>query len=221
MYRKLLVIAAITFIGCQNQSENSASQTIAGLSPEPELVASKTDSNESQSFNTNSTLGLELKNSINDPSTDDYFVKVFNHGEFLLHADDNKMLSITDSLFSTNPDKDFFYFIVFTKSLNGADGFYSEAAGVKATEFVTKKTEWFADYFNIGPTLTEADMQRWANAIVGEIQIEKEGEEAKAIDELEFQLRKNIRTRRKEYSFVIDKLIDNIRDVEKERITNH
>ncbi|WP_187264809.1 hypothetical protein, partial [Pontibacter beigongshangensis] len=217
---KLTVIIAISFFACQKQTDKSAQQTKADLA-QVESVAAKTESQKSPIFHSDSPLGTELKNALDDPSTDKYFVEVFNKVRIVKHPDDDKMLSVTDSLFSKDPSKDFFYFIVFTKSLNGADGFYSEAAGVKGTEFLTTKTESFADYFNIGPKLDDTDMRNWASSIVGEIQIEREGEEAMAINELESQLRKNIKYSRKEYSLVIEKFIGYIKKVQKERITSH
>ncbi len=91
--------------------------------------------------------------------------------------------------------------------MNGSDGFYSEALGLTAFEFVTKKTELFADYFNRIPKLTDKDMDNWADFIYGEIQISRGGEELKAITELETIFMNNIKESRKEYKPVIEKLI--------------
>ena len=92
-----------------------------------------------------------------------------------------------------------------------ANGFYSEALGLSAFDFVTKKTEWFADYFNIAPKLTDKDMDNWADYIYGEIQISRENEEEKAVKELENTLLENIKAARKEYKLVIEKLIEKIK----------
>ena len=95
--------------------------------------------------------------------------------------------------------------------MNGSDGFYSEAVGLSAFEFVTKKTEWFADYFNIAPKLNEKDMDNWAQYVYGEIQISRENEEKKAIKELESQLLDNIKGARKEYENVIKRFIEKVK----------
>src|SRR6478736_3034813 len=79
-------------------------------------------------------------------STNNYFNEIYQK-EKLITADDNQMLSITDSLFSKDTEKGLFYFVVFTKSLNGADGFYSEGAGVSAFNYITNNTRQFAVYF--------------------------------------------------------------------------
>lgn len=153
---------------------------------------------------------IELNKVLGDKEIDNYFKDIY-HQEKLISADDNKMLSITDSLFTKDSKTDLFYFIVFTKSMNGSDGFYSEAVGLSAFDFITKKTEWFADYFNIAPKLTDKDMDNWANYVYGEIQISREGEELKAIKELESIVLGNIKEARKEYRPIIEKLIEKIK----------
>jgi len=162
------------------------------------------------SIKINSPYQIELNNVLKIESIDKYYKEVY-YQEKLISADDNLMLSITDSLFSTNQETDLFYFIVFTKSMNGSGGFYSEALGLSSFDFVSKKTEWFTDYFNIAPKLTDKDMDNWASSIYGEIQISRENEEEKAIIELENQLLDNIKEARKEYRPVIEKLIEKIK----------
>jgi hypothetical protein len=153
---------------------------------------------------------VRLNSALENESIDNYYKDTYLQ-EKLISADDNKMLSITDSLFTSNKETELFYFIVFTKSMNGSDGFYSEALGLSAFEFITKKTEWFADYFNIAPKLTDKDMDNWAGYIYGEIQISREGQELKAINELETLTINNIKESRKEYRAVIEKLIEKIK----------
>lgn len=152
----------------------------------------------------------ELNKALADPTIDKYYKEIYWQ-EKLIREDDNKMLSITEKLFTNDTDKDLFFFIVFTKSMNGSDGFYSEAVGLSAFEFVTKKTEWFADYFNIAPKLDEQDMDNWAKYVYGEIQISKENEKKKAIKDLESQLFENIKGARKEYENVINKFIEKVK----------
>ena len=152
----------------------------------------------------------ELNKALADLTIDGYYKEIYRQ-EKLISADDNKMLSITENLFTKDSDKDLFFFIVFTKSMNGSDGFYSEAVGLSAFEFVTKKTEWFADYFNISPKLNDQDMDNWARFVYGEIQISRENEEKKAVKELENQLLENIKGTRKEYEVVIKRFIEKIK----------
>jgi len=153
---------------------------------------------------------IELDGSLKDKNIEDYFKDIYRR-EKIVKADDSKMISITDSLFTSNKLNDLFYFIVFTKSMNGSDGFYSEAVGHSAFKFVTTKTDFFADYFNIAPKLNDGDMDNWANYIYGEIQIARENQEAGAIDELEQKVLDNIKYNRKEYKIIIEKLIEKIR----------
>jgi len=152
----------------------------------------------------------ELNKALNDSTIDDYYKEIYRQ-EKIISADDNKMLSITENLFTKDSDKDLFFFIVFTKSMNGSDGFYSESVGLSAFEFLTKKTEWFADYFNNAPKLNDQDMDNWAKYIVGEIQISRENEEKKAVNELESLLLENIKGARKEYEVVIKQFIEKVK----------
>lgn len=158
-----------------------------------------------------SSYQLELNKALKDPKVDNYYKEIYLKEKLIL-TDDNKMLSITDSLFTTDLTKDLFYFIVFTKSMNSPDGFYSEALGLSAMDFVTKKTEWFADYFSVAPKLTEQDLNNWAEYISGEIKISSENHEQKAVNKLEKELLKNIRLSRQEYEVVIKKLVERIRN---------
>lgn len=158
----------------------------------------------------------EINKALTDNSIDKYYKDIY-HQEKLISADDNKMLSITDSLFTTNENTDLFYFIVFTKSMNGSDGFYSEALALSSFDFLTQKTESFADYFNSAPNLTEKDMDNWAYYVYAEMQISREGEKLEAIKEFETVALANIKEARKEYKPVIEKLIEKIKKAHNNR----
>lgn len=209
---KTIYILGLTFVllSCGQQTdeaETNPTESFTGTgTSKATLKTTKTDQDEE----TISSYQQELNKALSDTNIDLYYKDIFRQ-EKLIPADDNKMLSITDSLFSKNPEKDLFYFVVFTKSMNGSDGFYSEALGLASYNFITINTEWFADYFNIAPKLTENDMDNWANYIFGEIQISRENNEVKAIKELEGHLLDNIKEARKEYKVVIEKLIEKIK----------
>lgn len=159
---------------------------------------------------TTSPYQIELNKALADSTIDNYYKEIYRQ-EKLIKADDNKMLSVTENLFTSDTDKDLFYFIVFTKSMNGSDGYYSEAIGLSAFEFVTEKTEQFADYFNIAPKLNNQDMDNWAQYVYGEIHISRENEEKKAVNELESLLLENIKGARKEFEVVIKRFIEKIK----------
>lgn len=121
----------------------------------------------------------------------EYYTDIYRQ-EKLIDADDILMLSITDSLFTENRETEIFYFIVFTKSMNGSDGFYSEALGTSCFRYITTKTNKFAEHFLNESKLTESDLNNWAECIFGEIQISNENNEIETIKELENELLKNI-----------------------------
>lgn len=121
----------------------------------------------------------------------EYYKDIYRQ-EKLIDADDILMLSITDSLFTESQETELFYFVVFTKSIIGSDGFYSEALGTSCYKFITTKTNKFAEHFLKESKLSEADLKNWAECIFGEIQIAKENIETEVIKELEKELLENI-----------------------------
>ena len=151
----------------------------------------------------------ELKKVLNHPTIDNYYKEIYKH-EKLIQADDIKMLSIMDSLFTKNQETSLFFFIVFTKSMNGSDGFYSEALGFSALEFITTHTIEFASYFNIMPNLTEKDMDNWVFYIMGELQISAD-DELKAIEKIERQMLENIKKSKEEYAVVVSRFIKKLK----------
>jgi|TARA_B110000240_G_C13510323_1_gene458970 hypothetical protein len=218
----LFLLFGLVLFSCGNQqtkhseTESNSSDTIKTVSIDSFYMdESEVNSNEWKEYKSDSTINkspmqIKLDIALKNQSIDKYYKDVYLQEKLIL-ADDNKMLSITDSLFTKNPETDLFYFIVFTKSMNGSDGLYSEALGLSAFNFITKKTEWFADYFNIAPKLNEKDMDNWATYVYGEIQISRENEEEKAVNELKNQLLENIKEAKKEYKPVIEKLIEKIK----------
>ncbi len=116
MNRLLIAIPAIVLVACQYQSVTEDNQKKTAV--KKETTTSETIREDTLNFNSDSPLGIELKNAINDPLTDKYFLEVFKKGKVVPHPDDDKMLSVSDSLFSNDHKKDFFYFVVFTKSID-------------------------------------------------------------------------------------------------------
>lgn len=214
MRLKTTLILGLTFLllSCGQQTDQKEN-----LNKESKLVTESVKKEnrqdttaKNQNQKTISPYQQELNKTLADTTIDEYYKEIYRQ-EKLISADDNKMLSITEQLFTDDPDKDLFYFIVFTKSMNGSDGFYSEAVGLSSFEFVTTKTEKFADYFNIAPKLTDQDMENWAQYVYGEIQISRENEEEQAVKELERKLLENIKEARKEYQVIIEKFIEKIK----------
>ena len=160
---------------------------------------------------------LDLLSAIQNRNIDPYYKNIIEEGRFIANPSEYKMMALTDSLlFNCDPGQSIFYFISFTKSMNGSDGFYSEAVSMGAFRFVTTQTSKFLSYFDVGVQLGEKDLNNWARFIFGEIQIVSEKKELKAIDELEVLLKENAKGMKNEYLEIIDKLIKKIRiEVEK------
>jgi hypothetical protein len=156
-----------------------------------------------------SPLQQGLNAALADSAIDAYYKEVYRQGR-IIPADDNKMLSITEKLFTEDATQNLFYFLVFTRSMNASDGFYSEALSEVSFRYVTTRTEQFVDYFNIAPGLGEQDMDNWARYVAGEIRITREGHEKKAFRELEVQLVQNLEGKRKEYGAVREKFMERL-----------
>ncbi len=154
---------------------------------------------------------LEAKpTSLGDASLNAYFQLIYESKHFVQHDDDHVALTITDSLFAKTQGQDHFYFVVFTRSLNGADGFYSEAAGKAAYTFVIKETERFAEFFTDSKELSSTDLRNWASMINGEIQIVSEGRAKEARKKLHDRLRDNIQTSNQANRNMIESFINEL-----------
>ena len=206
-----IIIAGLSFLllSC-GERPDSAEPTVSFEPVDSNSRSSQITAQTIQDQDNLSPYQQELNKLLSDPIVEQYYKDVYIQGR-LIPAEDNKMLSIIDSLYTPVPARKLFYFIVFTKSMNGADGFYAEPLGLSALRFVRTRTEWFAEYFSTAPELTDQDMRNWAECIYGEFQIAEEGHELAAVDELEQQLIHNIAELRGEYRPVIEKLIEEIR----------
>jgi hypothetical protein len=97
----------------------------------------------------------------------------------LLPNDNVPTLRTIDSLFCKNPEDRKFYFRVFVKIMDKADGALAEEIGLKARLFIQKYTYEFLD---LSANLTEKQFSTWATFVGWEIQLSsiddpvKEGE---------------------------------------------
>lgn len=153
----------------------------------------------------------------NKDSIVNYFNEIYKQ-EKLIKAKDNQMLSITDSLFSKDINKGLFYFIVFTKSLNGADGFYSEGAGLAAFNYISNNPKQFAQYFETSEKLNPKDLDNWANSVLGEIMISRENDESKAIDEFEVTLTTKMKEDHTKHQEIISDLMKRIKNTAHDKL---
>lgn len=212
MKYRLLIIGLIVFhFSCTPRTSKKIDVSINTKS-NTVLTENKIDSIEKTTKeNTDTLTGYKKYN-----SEYDYYLDIYKQ-EKLIAADDILMLSITDSLFTRDKGNELFYFIVFTKSMNGSDGFYSEAVGLSCFNFITTNPIRFAKYFLSEKKLNGNDFKNWADYIYGEIQISRENQEQEAINELEESLKEKVKDSKKEYKELIDKLIDEIKTAHNSR----
>lgn len=122
-------------------------------------------------------------------------------------SDDEDDLSLIDSLNSKGAAKGF-YFLVITKTMKYADGAYAEPLGIVAKSFAESNTIEFLSYFiENKDLLTNEDFKNWARTVYGEIQIDSEGSEQKAVSDLKTKMTNNCKNLSEEYKTRIDKFI--------------
>tara|TARA_Y100001933_G_C18755157_1_gene461601 strand:+ start:62 stop:700 length:639 start_codon:yes stop_codon:yes gene_type:complete len=200
----LTLISAI-LLGCNNSStipnpKNSETAIKDTLTVIKDTIALKQKTK---------SLDEILNASLTDSTISNYLKKVYTKRK-LVQASDSLILTIPDSL-GTNSNNQLFYFLTFTYSMNGSDGFYSEALGMSSLEYVKNHTEQFCHNFTTTPHLRDQDLINWASYILGEISISNENNEEKAISNLEKQLIANLNGKRKDYQSVITSLIGKIK----------
>jgi hypothetical protein len=109
-------------------------------------------------------------------------------------TDDTKTLALLDSLLTTNSETGPFYFLTITRTIEKADGSYSESLGLIGKQYLEKRTKEFVKYFIDESLLTDKDFENWAKIVAGEIQISAEGHEKEELKRLENQLILNCNT---------------------------
>lgn len=156
-----------------------------------------------------SVYDVQIKKCLNDTTVPAYFKEVFLR-DTLVKADDDLMLSIIDSLYTTNDHYAFFYFTVFTKSMKGADGFYSEGVGLDAMRYIKIYADRFALYFNKSNQFTKHDLNNWGLSLYCELSIVHGENQEQGIKELEHYLKTSIQAWNKEDKKVIEELIASV-----------
>lgn len=100
-------------------------------------------------------------------------------------TDSDENLALIDSINSVGHARGF-YFLAITKTMQYADGTYSEPLGIATKEFIVNNTVEFLSNFKDNPDLlTNNDFENWARTTYGEIQISSEESEQKAVSDLE------------------------------------
>jgi len=106
-------------------------------------------------------------------------------------SDEVDILSLLDSIFTSNIETKPFYFLTITKTMEKADGAYAEPLGMMGKQFVEKRTTEFVDYFINNSLLTDKDFEEWAKTVAGEIQISADGHEKEELERLKEKMKLN------------------------------
>lgn len=208
----VLFVAGIPIMGQSLASFLTDDATVEALSTPPILdLKSSVDSLPPKDVPINDTaqyspFEAKITAALQDASVPTYFKEVYKAGKLLPCRDDNEILAICDSLSSSNSEHAYFYFMLFTKSLKSADGFYAEAVCGYSYSFLLEHTEAFADYFNRSDQLTEENLAEWAICAYGEIAISEEQRE-RALSHYKAMLNNQVQQYRKEYWPIMDRFV--------------
>ena len=115
----------------------------------------------------------KLVDTLNDPYHRSYLIdrttketgKMFLDNK-LLPNDDGPTLRTMDSLLSGNPEDRKFYFMVFVKIMDNADGALAESVGLTAMKYVELYTDEFLD---LSSNLSNGQFNSWATFVGWEI----------------------------------------------------
>lgn len=106
-------------------------------------------------------------------------------------SDDNDVLAIMDSIFTSNNETRPFYFLTLTSTMGKADGAYSEPLGIMCKKFVETRTNEFIDYFINELLLTHADFDKWAQTVAGELQVSSDRADKEEVNILKNKMTTN------------------------------
>lgn len=164
----LVTVAFLSLLACKNPVD----KPMPGL--EERLITSDTSKQQGRVDN------CDFERFSSDPNTPRLAKAIYLDKEWSLNRDD-EALALLDSLLAKDPAARPFYFKVVTKSYQKADGYYSEGLGLAAYEFVRGHTQEFAAYFDDTVCHTAQDLADWADMVVLELSISREGEYDKPV----------------------------------------
>ena len=187
------VILLVLFSGCHHEKNESKSVNLKEIAP--------------QSLTTVQT--TESKDSLNDPYSP-YYLSDKNYKEIgqmildndVIPTDNNVTFRIMDSLLTNNFENRKFYFKVYAKILDKADGALAEAVGVPGMKYVENYTKEFA---NFSSSLTFSQLSSWANFIAWEILFDSQKNPEESGEKFIKQLKSNC----KDIDLIGKKNIDN------------
>jgi hypothetical protein len=126
-------------------------------------------------------------------------------------SDESDVLSLLDSIFTSNDETRPFYFFTITQTMSEADGAYAEPLGMMGKQFVETRTMDFVNYFKDERILTKMDFEEWAMTVAGEIQISFEGQEKNEAEKLLTKMKSNCINCDKGQNKLIDDFVERVR----------
>tara|TARA_B100001173_G_C15774606_1_gene456610 strand:- start:45 stop:704 length:660 start_codon:yes stop_codon:yes gene_type:complete len=155
--------------------------------------------------------------SLKDTNISSYLKEIYAQKK-LVPANDSIMLTIVDSI-GTKSKNSLFYFLTFTYSMNGSDGFLSEIIGYTSLDYLKNNTKEFFNYYNTVEELNENHLGQWAEYIANEIYISNSEQIEtidtnifhQEIDKFKKEIISNLQSENEKYSTLIQKLFFKIK----------
>ena len=219
--RKLVAILSVFMLiadGCgqvtNKRTEETINETVSEQRANDSIVQGEYNNNSVENAGKNfRQIGLDEKignRSLRDYLSDKKIPKVFKD-VFLqkksLFEEEEKMLPLLDSLFSTDKERHPFYFALVTRATWWSDGAFAEALGMAIREYVESNTQQFLAYFSTEIVLTQFDFKQWAKCTLYEILIDSDGK-IKELENTRNLMKKNCNGCSTEKIKMIDKFIE-------------
>lgn len=124
--------------------------------------------------------------------------------------DNDKTLSIIDSLFTKNNSTRPFYIYLVSKMAFSSDGALSEAIGYSGNEFFQKKpNDLIAFLYSGNPIIDKSFLTNWAKIIAGEIAINCEGKEKNCLNTMKQSIQPLIKENNRQHFLEFYRLLEN------------
>lgn len=137
------------------------------------------------------------------------FKKVYANPHLIF--DTGLALSIPDSLFSRDKQRQRFYFLLTDLVMDISDGAYSEHLYMTVAEYAQTHPAEMLDYLNNDEMLSEKSYKKWASGVLSEIGISCEHQEDTCITILQKRMHKNCPGCSPKDGYEIDRFADTLR----------
>ncbi len=180
MKLKVIIILTLGLLSCNNSAnkkpvDNETAKDSLAHFDTFYLDENEVNNNEYKEFHQ-----CDFNKFLNNPKTPQLAKDIYLGKEWDL-SNDTEVLSLLDSLKAKDKTSRPFYFKVITLSKKKSDGYYSEGLGHTGYNYVVHNTQEFVSYFENKQCHTDNDLATWADIVILEFSIRRNGSYDKPI----------------------------------------